>query len=154
MDYKNLRYFTTIKTLNMRQVRWLELLGQYKFTIYYIFKKDNGRADALSRKPDYVIIEKESFALLVEGENGTLINITAQLNAIIGMDDGKTIKWKDGKRIIDEQKIDDYIRRHHDPPEFSHPGVNGTTAILRRSCYFKNMQERIRAYVKKCKSYQ
>ena len=46
------------------------------------------------------------------------------------MDDGKTIKWKDGKRIINEQDINDYIRRHHDPLEFGHPGVNGITAIL------------------------
>ena len=70
------------------------------------------------------------------------------------MDDKKTIKWKDGKRIIDEQNIDDYIRRHHNPPEFGHPGVNGTTAILQRSCYFKNMQARVRAYVKKCRNCQ
>ena len=76
----------------MRQVRWSELLGQYKFTIYYTFKKDNSRVDALSKKPDYVIIKKKSFALLAEGENGTFTNITAQLNAIINMNDGKTIK--------------------------------------------------------------
>ena len=88
-------------------------------------------------------MRKESFALLAEGGNRTLINITTQLNAIINMDDGKTIKWKDGKRIIDEQEIDDYIKRHHDPPEFGHLGVNSTIAILRRSCYFKNIQAQI-----------
>ena len=138
----------------MRQVRWLELLGQYKFTIYYIFKKDNGRADALNKRLNYMIIKKESFALLAEEENGTLTNATAQLNTIISMDDGKTIKWKNGKKIIDEQNIDDCIRRHHNPLEFGHPGVNSTTAILRRSCYFKNMQARVRAYMKKCRSCQ
>ena len=73
-NHKNLRYFTTTKTFNMRQVRWLELLRQYKFIIYYIFRKDNGRADALSRKLNYIITKKKSFALLAEGENRILTN--------------------------------------------------------------------------------
>ena len=51
-DYKNLVYFTTIKVLNRRQVRWLEMLGEYKFRILYTPGKDNGRADALSRRSD------------------------------------------------------------------------------------------------------
>ena len=42
----------------MKQVRWLKLLGQYKFTIYYTLKKDNGRVDALSKRLDYMTIEK------------------------------------------------------------------------------------------------
>jgi hypothetical protein len=47
-DYKNLVNFTTTKTLNRRQVRWLETLGQYKFKIVYTLGKDNSRVDALS----------------------------------------------------------------------------------------------------------
>ena len=47
-NYKNLVQFTITKTLNRRQVRWSELLGQYKFKILYTPGKDNGRADALS----------------------------------------------------------------------------------------------------------
>ena len=76
----------------MKQVRWFELLEQYKFTIHYISKKNNGRADALSKRPDYITTEKKSFMLLVEKKNGTFINITAQLNAIISINDKKTIK--------------------------------------------------------------
>ena len=53
-DHKNLLSFTTTKVLNRRQVRWSELLGQYKFEIKYTPGKDNGRADALSRRPDYI----------------------------------------------------------------------------------------------------
>ena len=55
------------------------------------------------------------------------------------MDDGKTIKWKNGRKIIKEREINDYIRKHHNPPEFGHPGVNGITAILQKNCYFKNI---------------
>lgn len=53
-DHKNLTTFTTTKQLNRRQVRWSELLGQYKFRIQYTPGRDNGRADALSRRPDYM----------------------------------------------------------------------------------------------------
>ena len=53
-NHKNLLSFTTIKALNRRQVRWLELLGQYKFKILYTLGKDNRRADALSRRLDYI----------------------------------------------------------------------------------------------------
>lgn len=53
-DHKNLTYFTTTKQLNRRQVRWSELLGQYKFRIAYTPGKDNGRADALSRRHDII----------------------------------------------------------------------------------------------------
>ena len=51
-DYKNLTYFTTTKVLNRRQVRWSEMLGEYKFQILYILGKDNSRADALSCRSD------------------------------------------------------------------------------------------------------
>ena len=61
----------------MRQVRWAELLKQYKFTIYYTFNKDNGRVDALNKKSEYITTEKESFALLAERKNEIFINTTA-----------------------------------------------------------------------------
>ena len=53
-DHKNLQYFTTTKELSRRQARWLELLGQYKFDIVYTPGKDNRRADALSRRSNYM----------------------------------------------------------------------------------------------------
>ena len=53
-DHKNLTYFTTSKDLNRRQVRWSELLSSYNFTIVHRPGTLNKRADALSRRPDYV----------------------------------------------------------------------------------------------------
>ena len=76
MNYKNLLNFTTTKELNRRQVRWLELLGQYKFKILYTPVKDNGRADALSRRTDHMeskdIIEKP---ILKQEKDGSLVPI-------------------------------------------------------------------------------
>ena len=47
-------YFTTIKDLNKRQVRWSEMLANYDICISYIKGTENVRADALSRKPEYI----------------------------------------------------------------------------------------------------
>ena len=54
IDYKNLVYFTIIKILNKRQVRWAEMLEKYKFIIYYMLKKNNNRANVFSRGPNLI----------------------------------------------------------------------------------------------------
>ena len=58
-DHKNLIYFTTTKVLNRRQVRWAETLASYNFVISYRKGLENARADALSRRTDYVRLKQE-----------------------------------------------------------------------------------------------
>ncbi|AEO55973.1 hypothetical protein MYCTH_2043746, partial [Thermothelomyces thermophilus ATCC 42464] len=52
-DHKNLRYFTTTKELNGRQIRWAEFLAEFNFEIRYKKGKENARADILSRRTDH-----------------------------------------------------------------------------------------------------
>ncbi|KAA3482993.1 Gag protease polyprotein [Gossypium australe] len=49
-DHKSLKYILTQKELNLRQLRWLELLKYYDCVIEYHPKKANVVANALSRK--------------------------------------------------------------------------------------------------------
>jgi hypothetical protein len=49
-DHKSLKYFFTQTELNMRQIRWLELIKDYDVEINYHPDKANVVADALSRK--------------------------------------------------------------------------------------------------------
>jgi hypothetical protein len=42
--------FLTIKELNQRQVRWVEILAKYYFKIKYIKGTDNTKANTLSKK--------------------------------------------------------------------------------------------------------
>ena len=49
-DYKILIRFLTIKELNYRQVRQIEILIEYYFKIKYIKGTDNTKADTLSKK--------------------------------------------------------------------------------------------------------
>ena len=50
IDHKSLKYLFTQKELNLRQMRWMELLKDYDCTIDYHPSKANVVADALSRK--------------------------------------------------------------------------------------------------------
>lgn len=49
-DHRNLRYFTTLRRLTERQMRWADFLSKFNFTITYRAGKSNVRADALSRR--------------------------------------------------------------------------------------------------------
>ena len=50
-DHKSLRYIFTQRELNMRQLRWLELIKDYDLEIVYHPGKANVVADALSWMP-------------------------------------------------------------------------------------------------------
>ena len=52
-----------IKILNRRQVRWAEMFRKYKFTIYYILKKNNNKVNVFSRRPDLIKKIKNIFVI-------------------------------------------------------------------------------------------
>jgi hypothetical protein len=49
-DHRNLRYFTSLRHLSERQMRWADLLSRFNFTISYRPGKESSRPDALSRR--------------------------------------------------------------------------------------------------------
>ncbi|KAH9269921.1 hypothetical protein BASA83_008078 [Batrachochytrium salamandrivorans] len=59
-DHKSLEYFMTTKQLTRRQARWAELLSEYDFRLSYRPGSHNGKADHLSRRPDYMVEEEKS----------------------------------------------------------------------------------------------
>ena len=65
-DHKNLVYFTTTKVLNRRQVRWSEELSSFNFEIHYRKGSENAKADALSRRPDYMGNKPKTISSILE----------------------------------------------------------------------------------------
>src|ERR1700681_2274822 len=53
-DHMNLQYFKETNQLNRRQARWAEVLQEYNFKIIYRKGSANGKADALSRCPEFI----------------------------------------------------------------------------------------------------
>ena len=75
MDHKNLIYFSTTKQLNHRQTRWVETLASYNFKITYQKGLENAKADALSRRANYMEDKAiESNAILRETPDGLVYN--------------------------------------------------------------------------------
>jgi len=52
-DHKNLQYFMTSQKLNQRQARWALYLSQFNFILKHVPGKSMGKADGLSRRPDW-----------------------------------------------------------------------------------------------------
>jgi len=52
-DHKNLQYFMMSQKLNHRQARWALYLSRFNFTLKHVPGKSMGKADGLSRRPDW-----------------------------------------------------------------------------------------------------
>ena len=61
MDHKNLKYFMKVQKLNQKQARWVLYLSRFDFTLKYVSGTKMGKADVLSRRPDWKVgIEKNN----------------------------------------------------------------------------------------------
>ena len=54
------------------------------------------------------------------------------------------------KLQISKDKIDEYIKKHHDESLQKHFDVIKTIQFLRQNCQFLNMRQRVETYIKKC----
>ena len=70
-DHESLKYMNTIKNLSKRLARWIEEFSEYNLDIRYRKGKDNVVIDALSCRPDFLGVTKDSEAqvMLVRGVN-------------------------------------------------------------------------------------
>jgi len=60
-DYKNLEYFMSNQKLNHRQARWALYLSRFDFMLKHITGSKIGKANGLSRRPDWEVgIEKDN----------------------------------------------------------------------------------------------
>jgi len=116
-DHENLEYFTTTKVLNRQQARWAQELAGVDFRIYYRPGTQNGKPDALSRRPEYrpekggienqpitaVLQEKH----LADRRNQSFICSSARLASLPGK------KWKEEflAKVKEEGKKDEEYKR-------------------------------------------
>jgi len=60
-DYKNLKYFMKMQKLNRRQARWALYLSRFNFMLKHVPGSKMGKADSLSRRPDWEVgVERDN----------------------------------------------------------------------------------------------
>jgi len=60
-DHKNLEYFMKAQKLNRRQAQWTLYLSRFDFTLKHVPRSKMGKADSLSRRPDWEVgVEKDN----------------------------------------------------------------------------------------------
>jgi hypothetical protein len=101
--------------------------------------KDNGRANALSRRHDVVGTKTDvSMPLLQQNKDGSL-GPSKEVCAIFKI-----------TSEIPEELQEAIIRQHHDDPVHGHPGITRTIELIRRNYEFKNMTDKVTSFIKKC----
>ncbi|KAI3638678.1 hypothetical protein MIR68_003176 [Amoeboaphelidium protococcarum] len=66
-DHKNLQYFMETKQLTRRQARWATFFAEFDFVLTYRPGNRNGKADILSRRPDYYVEnDKANFLRIID----------------------------------------------------------------------------------------
>lgn len=132
-DHKNLTHFTTSKMLNKRQIRWLEFLSEFHFRIIYRKGTENGRADALSRRPDYEnIVPEETRVILTTDGNGNLL--PAHRSFI----------------TTNTVTTPEEIRKIHGNKAHGHQGISKIWKRLKQHYNFKRTRQKVRKAIKDC----
>ena len=139
-DHKNLLYWTTTKELNRRQVRWAETLASYDFKITYVKGTENGRADALSRRPDYMGTMKPQPASILQEKDGGLSYRKPEPQTLMIMTDFDPTTEQ-------RQQI---IESRHDQKTAGHKGVAKTIELITRDFTWKGLRKDVEEYIRRC----
>ena len=137
-DHKNLLYWTTTKELNRRQVRWLETLASYDFKITHVRGTENGRADALSRRLDYMEGLEPTPTSILKKQGDQLIY--SQPTAALAIMDIK----------VPPEKRKSIIEARHDAKSAGHPGIAKTIELITRDFTWPGLRKDVERYIQEC----
>jgi hypothetical protein len=136
-DHMNLQYWRDPHKISRRVARQVLRLAEYDIELRHIPGKTNGRADALSRLPNYNQGEDDNEDVVVLPEN---LFVRLSLMEDEEPQDEKTLRpwvnphnlrevdgvwWKEGRRVVTgdlayRRKV---VHDHHDLPAYGHPGI-------------------------------
>ncbi|CAG5136913.1 uncharacterized protein ALTATR162_LOCUS7 [Alternaria atra] len=116
------------------------MLGQYKFKIVYTLGKDNGRADALSRRHDIAGTKEIINTAILKVNKDGLLGPAKTLNNLM-----MTIAHE-----VPEELQEAIIAQHHDDPVHGHPGIARTIELIKRNYEFPGIKDKIASFIAKC----
>ena len=110
-DYKNLEYFMKVQKLNRRQARWALYLSRFDFMLKHIPGSKMGKADSLSRRPDWEVgVERDNEGKILVKSEWLEVRRTEKVEIIVeGVGLLEKVKWskvKDNEvvKAVEEMK--------------------------------------------------
>lgn len=178
-DHKNIVHFTTTQELNRRQTRYAEYLCEFDFVIIHRKGSDNGRADAISRRPDFDTGTTKAREQLLEltKEGGYKLTEQAQTLGLITRQAGKTTNWNkenqiqentigcntqelsrnkatldqyNGKTWVPEALRHELVREIHAHPLHGHQGITKTLKRVQEHFDWEKSRETVEKVIKEC----
>jgi transposase InsO family protein len=150
-DHKNIQYFATTQQLNGRQIRYAEYLSKFDYEIIHRKGSENGRADALSRKPEYEqVVPKTNGQLFLLSKEGHLVQRT--LGAIL-KETAHTKIQMEAVQKLEKMKQDErmaLILEIHEHPLSGHQGVKKTLDRIKRYCDYPGLRKDVQTVVSEC----
>jgi hypothetical protein len=164
-DHQNLLYWKEPHKISRCVAREVLMLSEYNFEIRHIKGTSNGRADALSRWPDYdqghednqnvTVLPQQVFVRAME----VLLDVQSQEESVLKpwidphqLKQHQGIWYKDGRQVVtgDTKDKRHIIQSHHDTPVHGHPGISKTIQLTERLYWWPKMRLDITEYVKGC----
>jgi hypothetical protein len=164
-DHQNLLYWKEPHKISRRVAREVLMLSEYNFEIRHIKGTANGRADALSRRPDYdqgqednqniTVLPEQVFVRAMEVLPENTNQEESTLKPWIDphqLKQHQGVWYKDGRRVVtgDIEAKRYIIQSHHDSPVHGHPGISKTIQLTERLYWWPRMRVDITEYVKGC----
>ena len=162
-DHANLTYWRQPQKISRRIARQVLELEEYNIKLQHVPGRNNGRADALSRRPDY---DQGT----TDNQNVTVLPDKLFIRALASQDleqdevvlkpwvDPHKLKqisgtWWKGDQLVITADIPlrrTIVQMHHDPPAYGHPGISRTLELTARRYWWPRMAQDVKDYVKGC----
>jgi hypothetical protein len=166
-DHANLQYWRQPHKISRRIAREVLELSEFDIELHHIPGKNNGRADALSRRPDYDQGERDNENVIVLPESIFVQSGTTTFEPPRAAQDEDTLRpwidphqlkkingewWKGQRKVItgDTEARRNIIKNHHDLPAYGHPGISRTTDLVAKYHWWPNLAMEVQNYVKGC----
>jgi transposase InsO family protein len=158
-DHHNLRYVHTQVPPSKRYARWLEFLQQFAAKIVYV-KGSKNLADALSRRPDHVLLNALSatsvgddlVAMIREAYKSDARYSDQQFVKQLTFDAERQLYFHQDRIAVpaDLQLKQKILHECHDAVTSAHLGLDRTLYAVSRRFWWPRMRKHIEQYVKTC----
>ena len=162
-NHATLTYWRQPQKISRRIARQVLELKEYNIKLQHVHRKNNGCADALSRRPDYdqgttdnqnvtVLPDKLFIRVLASQEFNQDKEV---LKPWVDPHKLKQISgtwWKNNQLVVtaDIPSRRTIVQMHHDPPAYGHPGISRTLELTAKRYWWPRMAQDVKDYVKGC----